>query len=297
MQMRTTIARPVSAEGVGLHSGEMVQMTLRPGRSGSGIVFARTDMGGAEVAADWRNLARTSYATTLENDGVTVGTVEHLLSAAAGMGIDDLHVDLSGGEVPILDGSAAPFVQLLVQAGRQDGHMVRQVMRIEEPISIHDGEKSLTINPGRGLKVRYAISFDHPIIRDSERLFTLRARSYARDIAPARTFCRLEEVEALREAGLAQGGNLENALVVDQDGLLNGPLRYRDEFVRHKILDLLGDLALLGVPVEGMITAERAGHSMHTRLVAELVARPEAWSLVPADAVSQPAAEALPVPA
>jgi UDP-3-O-[3-hydroxymyristoyl] N-acetylglucosamine deacetylase len=297
MEFRTTIARPVSIDGVGLHSGEEVVMNLRPADAGTGIVFVRTDRDDAEVKAVWRNLGKTAYATTLRSGNVSVATVEHLLSAVAGLGIDDLIVELSAGEVPILDGSAMPFVRLLERAGRQESDQPRQVIRIDRPVSVRQGEKSISIAPGRGLKVHYTINFDHPVLKDSRRLFTLRPWTFARDIAPARTFCRLEEVEDLRQAGLVKGGTLENALVVDQEGLLNGPLRYRDEFVRHKILDLLGDLALLGRPVEGTIIAERAGHALHTRLVEKLLAQPEAWSLVPASAVLRPAIPALAIPA
>lgn len=297
MDFLTTIAGPGTLEGIGLHSGAPVTMTLRPAAPGTGIVFVRTDLGDAEVPAVIGNLARTSYATTLESDGVAVATVEHVLSAAVGMGIDDLRVELDAGEVPILDGSAAPVVRLLEQVGLDRSEVPRQVMRIRQPVTIREGDKSISIAPGRGLRVRYSISFDHPAIGDSRRQFLLRRRNYIREIAPARTFCRLAEVEALREAGLARGGSLENALVVDGEGLMNGPLRYRDEFVRHKILDLLGDLALLGVPVEGVIRARRAGHALHTRLVQELMAKPSAWSLVPATAVARPSLEPVAVSA
>ncbi len=297
MDFLTTIARPVTIQGIGLHSGYSVTMTLQPGAPGTGIVFVRTDLGGAEVSAVVGNLARTSYATTLESDGVAVATVEHVLSAAVGLGIDDLRVELDAGEVPILDGSAAPVVRLLEEAGVRQSEEPRQVMRVHKTVTVKDGDKSISISPGRGLKVRYAIAFDHPVIGDSRRLFTLRRRTYIRDIAPARTFCRLDEVEALREAGLARGGSLENALVVDGKGLMNGPLRYRDEFVRHKILDLLGDLALLGLPVEGVIRANRAGHALHTSLVRELMAQPEAWSLAPAAAVARPSITPVAIPA
>jgi len=297
MEFMTTIADPVAIRGVGLHGGQRVTMSLRPAPPGTGVVFVRTDLGGVEVPAVVGNLARTSYATTLESGGAVVATVEHLLSAVVGLGIDDLRVELDAGEVPIMDGSAAPMVRLLEQAGVRRSGMPRRVMRIRRPVTVREGDKSISITPGRGLNVRYAIAFNHPAIGASQREFTLRRRTYIRDIAAARTFCRLDEVEALRMAGLARGGSLENALVVDDDGLMNGPLRYRDEFVRHKILDLLGDLALLGASVEGTIHARRAGHDLHTRLVRELVAQPEAWSLVPAAPVTRPAAAPIAVPA
>jgi UDP-3-O-[3-hydroxymyristoyl] N-acetylglucosamine deacetylase len=297
MEFRTTIARPVSLSGVGLHSGEEVVMNLRPADAGTGVVFVRTDLEDAQVKAVYRNLGKTAYATTLTSGGVSVATVEHLLSAVAGLSLDDLVVELSAGEVPILDGSAMPFVRLLERAGRRESTQPRQVMRITRPVSVRQGEKSISIAPGRGLKVHYTINFDHPVLKDSRRLFTLRPWTFARDIAPARTFCRLEEVEDLRKAGLVKGGTLDNALVVDQKGLLNGPLRYRDEFVRHKILDLLGDLALLGRPVEGTIIAERAGHGLHACLVEKILAQPDSWSLVPATAALRPSIPAIALPA
>jgi UDP-3-O-[3-hydroxymyristoyl] N-acetylglucosamine deacetylase len=292
---RMTIGRPVSVQGVGLHRGERVDLTLRPASPGSGLVFVRTDRDGDEIPVHQDYLSGTAYATTLAVNGTEAATVEHLLSAVVGLGIDDLRMELCGSEVPILDGSAAGFVDLLADAGRVESEVTRQVLRVEAPVTVRDGEKSITVEPGRGLRIRYAIDFKHPIIQDSERLFTLRPRSYAREIAPARTFCRLEEVEGLRRAGLARGGSLDNALVVDRDGLLNGPLRFRDEFVRHKILDLVGDLALLGLPLEGRVTAVRAGHALHARLVRELLERSEAWSLVPSTAVADPVPRTTPV--
>lgn len=297
MDFLTTISGPISIQGIGLHSGQRVTMTLRPAVPGTGIVFVRTDLGDAEIPAIAANLARTSYATTLECEGIAVATVEHVLSAAVGLGVDDLRVVLDAGEVPILDGSAALVVRMLEEAGLRQSEVPRQVMRIQQSVTVRDGDKSISISPGRGLKVRYAIEFDHPAIGDSRRDFTLQRRAYIRDIAPARTFCRLDEVEALRAAGLARGGSLENALVLDGNGLMNGPLRYRDEFVRHKILDLLGDLALLGLPLEGVIRAERAGHALHTQLVQELIAQPQAWSLVPAAAHARPSTAPIAVPA
>ncbi len=284
MKNRATIARPVAVRGVGLHTGQPVRLTVRPAAPGEGIVFIRQDLGGVEIPATHEHLARTSYATTLAADGASVSTVEHLLSAAVGLGIDDLRVELDGAEVPILDGSAAPFVGLLADAGRQDSGVPRQFISLEREVAVADRDKSITVRPGRGLRIHYSIDFRHPILGESEMTFDLKPRAYAREIAPARTFCRLEEVEALRRAGLARGGSLDNALVVDQDGLLNGPLRFSDEFVRHKILDLLGDLALLGAPLQGSIHVVRGGHGLHGQLVAALLARPSAWSLVPAHA-------------
>ncbi|MFQ5670431.1 MAG: UDP-3-O-acyl-N-acetylglucosamine deacetylase [Acidobacteriota bacterium] len=280
MASRATIARSVQTRGIGLHTGQTVTLTLRPAPPGTGVVFVRLDCQGKKIPADQKNLSSSAYASTLSRDAVKVSTVEHLQSALLGMGVDDLWVELDGAEVPILDGSAAPFLKLLARAGRRESGVDRQVMRVNKPLTVEKDGKSITVEPGRGLEIRYSIDFSHPVIGDSSKVFTLRARTYARDIAPARTFCRLQDVEILRQAGLARGGSLANALVVDDRRVLNGPLRFRDEFVRHKILDLLGDLALLGMPLEGRITAVRAGHALHGEFLRALVSRTDVWSLV-----------------
>ncbi|MFQ5767201.1 MAG: UDP-3-O-acyl-N-acetylglucosamine deacetylase [Acidobacteriota bacterium] len=281
MVYRTTVARPITVTGIGLHTGRKVRMTLAPASPGQGVVFRRLDLGGRPIPAVPETLSSATYATTLATDGASVSTVEHLLSAVLGLGIDDLLVDLDGGEVPILDGSAAPFVALLEQAGRAVSSRPRQVIRIERPLRVMDGNRSLLLEPHLRFSITYSIDFDGTFIGHSRGRFTLGEGDYARDIAPARTFCCLDEVEALRQAGLAQGGSLRNALVVDGKDLLNGPLRFADEFVRHKIRDLMGDLALLGRPIQGRITVLRGGHALHGRLVKTLMERPEAWSLQP----------------
>ena len=279
MARRTTIASPVDAHGVGLHTGRTFSLRLEPAPAGTGVVFVRTDRDDREIPATLDSLSRLAHATTLAADGVSVGTVEHLLSAVVGLGIDDLRVLVDGEEIPVLDGSAAPFVALLADAGRSTTSQPRQAIRIRRTVSVRDGERWVRVEPARELQIRYTIDFDHPAIGHSERRFTLDPRSYAKEIAPARTFCRLEEVEKLRAAGLVRGGSLDNAVVVGPDGPLNGPLRFRDEFVRHKILDLLGDLALLGAPLLGRITAVRAGHALHARLMSALLEERRAWTL------------------
>jgi UDP-3-O-[3-hydroxymyristoyl] N-acetylglucosamine deacetylase len=306
MVRRATVARPVTVSGTALHSGRSIRLTLEPGAPGRGIVFVRSDLDGLEIPARLDRLSGAAWATTLTDGGASVGTVEHLLSAVAGLGIDDLRVRVDGAEVPILDGSARPFVELLEAAGRVESSLPRLVLRVESPVTVREGDRWIAVEPARGCQVRYLIDFDHPLIGRSERSFTLRPDQYARDIAPARTFCRLEDVDRLREAGLALGGSLDNAVVVDRERILNPPLRFDDEFVRHKILDLIGDLALLGAPLEGRVTASLAGHALHARLMSKLLARRTAWSLVPADGTSVPArterplhlpAPAVPLPA
>ena len=293
----TTIRSAVTAQGVGLHGGELVRLTLRPAPAGSGLRFVRTDLGGAVIPARVGHLARCAWATTLAADGATVGTVEHVLSAVFAAGIDDLILEVDGPEVPILDGSSAPFLALLDRAGRRDSGVARRALRILRPVRVGDADRWLAISPGAGLQIRYTIDFSPAAIGRSARAFHLDAEAYARDIAPARTFCRLEEVEGLRRSGLALGGSLENAVVVDGERILNDGLRFDDEFVRHKILDLLGDLALLGAPLEGSIEAWRAGHALHARLMTELLERRDAWTLVPAAApLPLPRPQSLPLP-
>ena len=294
MAFRTTIARPIGVEGVGLHSGGRVNMTLQPAPAGTGLVFVRTDRDGEEVPASLRHLSSQVYSTTLAHNGASVGTVEHLLSAVSGLGIDDLRVLLDGCEVPILDGSAAPFVSILTAAGCSVSDQPRQVIRVRRPVTVRDGKRWMRVEPCRDLQIRYTIDFDHPVIGHSERRFALEPRSYAREIAPARTFCCLEQVESMRADGLARGGSLGNAIVVGRDGLLNGPLRFQDEFVRHKILDLIGDLALLGAPLQGRVTAVRAGHALHASLMTALLEETEAWSL---EAAARPAMTPVSLPA
>ena len=279
----TTIRHAATVQGVGLHSGAPARLTLRPAPAGAGLRFVRTDLGGAVIPARIGHLSGCAWATTLAADGATIGTVEHVLSAVYAVGIDDLVLEVDGPEVPILDGSAAPFMALIDSAGRRDSGIARRALRVLRPVRVGDADHWLAITPGAGLQIHYGIEFAPAAIGRSARAFDLSAEAYAREIAPARTFCRLEEVEELRRSGLALGGSLDNAVVVDGGRILNDGLRFDDEFVRHKILDLLGDLALLGVPLEGRIEAWRAGHALHTRLMSELLERREAWTLVPAD--------------
>jgi UDP-3-O-[3-hydroxymyristoyl] N-acetylglucosamine deacetylase len=278
---RTTIARSVTAEGIGLHLGEAVTVSLHPAPPETGFVFIRTDRGGTRIPARAAALSTAAYATLLAVDGATVSTVEHLLSAAYALGIDDLRIELAGGEVPILDGSALPFVRLLEEAGRATSAAPRRAIRIDQPLSVEEEGKSITVSPCDELRVRYSIDFPDCLIGRSDLELAVTPEAYVSEIAPARTFCRLDEVQALHAVGLARGGSLANALLVDRSELLNPPLRFPDEFVRHKILDLIGDLSLLGHPLLGRVEVVRGGHALHGLLVRALLATPKAWSLVP----------------
>lgn len=269
-----TIAEKISCTGVGLHTGKPVQLTLHPARAGTGIVFVRTDLPEpVEIPAQPSSLAgRAHLATTLARGGTTLDTVEHLLAAAYGLGIDNVRVEVEGPELPGMDGSAASFVFLLRAAGMYEQDARRPVLRVARPIEIREGSRSIRIEPGHGLRVSYEIDFDHPCIRrQSVRNLAIDETTFERDIARARTFGFVAEVDALWRAGRARGACLDNTVVLDGTRVLNRDgLRFPDEFVRHKVLDLLGDLAILGMRIEGHVRVERGGHALHQKLVAKL---------------------------
>ncbi len=297
---QTTIATGVSCSGIGLHTGERVRMQLRPAPENTGVVFQRTDLGGPPIPAISGNVSGARFSTCLAASGREVRTVEHLLSAAYGMAVDNLIVEIDGPEVPILDGSAAPYVRLLTRAGIANQSAPRRYLKVRRPIEVSERDSCSRVFPSRHLQISYAIDFEHPSIPYQEFRMTLSPARYQREVAAARTFCRLEDVQRLREMGLGRGGSLNNAVVVSRDGLLNGGLRFRDEFVRHKVLDLLGDLFLAGFPLLGHIVAYRAGHSLHTRLVRKLISTGDAWDFalqngLPADSVPLPAPMERPV--
>ena len=290
MSYRRTLRREVGCTGIGLHSGRPVRLRLVPAPAEHGIRFARTDVG-VEIPATLAHVGEQDHATTLRRDGVSVGTVEHVLAALAGLGVDDARVEVDGPEVPVLDGSAAPFVILLHEAGLRPLAVPRLYLRVREEVAVVHGTKSARLAPSDHFEVGYSIGFDHPLLRHQTFALRVTPRSFTDHIAPARTFAFLREVEMLRKSGLALGGSLENAVVIGETGVLNNKLRYEDEFVRHKILDAVGDLALLGYPVLGRLEATRAGHALHTAVAQKLLATRDAWELVPAGAVAvEPAA-------
>jgi UDP-3-O-[3-hydroxymyristoyl] N-acetylglucosamine deacetylase len=268
---RKTINAQVSITGIGLHSGIYTKVELHPAPAGNGITFVRADLGGLRIPALQASTTALDYATTVGKDDVAVGTVEHLLSAVMACGITDLDINIDGPEVPIIDGSALPFMHLIDAAGVRPLDAGVEALRIVEPIEVVDGDKCIRIVPSNRLVLKYRIDFPHAAIGKQSFHFDFEHDNFLRKIAPARTFGFMRDVEKLRAAGLARGGSVENCIVLDDSGIVNGPLRFRDEFVRHKILDLLGDLALIGRPVIGEITATRAGHAMHSRFVARLL--------------------------
>ncbi len=279
MTPQRTLRRTTSCAGIGLHSGKKVTLSLKPAPADSGIRFRRLDLGGLEIPAHVSAVSNLTYATTLSVGDARVETVEHLLAALVSQGIDNVFVDMTHPEVPIMDGSSAPFVYLIQEAGVRKLSSPRRYLKVRQPISVSNGDKRMTVYPADECKVTYSISFDHPLLRAQSRTATITEEAFAEDIAPARTFGFLKEVEMMRQRGLALGGSLDNAIVLGESGVLN-TLRFDDECVRHKILDCIGDLALVGYPIIGHVVVERGGHALHTSLAAAIVAQPEAWELV-----------------
>ncbi len=277
-QYEQTIALPLEFSGVGLHSGAPVIMRLLPAPAGSGIVFRRTDLDNFEIAATGRNVAKVSYATSLMRQGVLISTTEHLLSALIGMGVDNVIVELDNLELPILDGSALPFVDAFRNGGIRTQRRRREVIRVLKPIEVREGDKFIGVYPGSGYNICYAIDFPAPIGKQDV-CVDLAAETYGTTIAPARTFGYKADEQRLRDMGLIRGAGPENAIILGKHGPMNGSLRFADEYVRHKVLDLIGDLALAGRRIEGRVVAERAGHAMHTAMVSRLLKDRSAWEL------------------
>lgn len=279
---QTTIARPTVISGIGVHTGQRINMTLRPADAGVGIVFNRKKDGRTTaIEATAANVVDTRMATVIGKGDVSVSTVEHLLAALAAYGVDNLYIDIDGPEVPIMDGSAAPFASVLEEAGLARHAQSRKFLAIRKPMTVIDGEKRVSIIPSRFFRITFDIAFQHPCIALQQRSIKVTTTSFRRELAPARTFGFLKDVETLKAAGLARGGSLENAIVVDDEKILNPEgLRFQDEFVRHKILDSIGDLSLLGYPVLGHIRAFKAGHDINHQLVKKVLDSPENWQLL-----------------
>jgi UDP-3-O-[3-hydroxymyristoyl] N-acetylglucosamine deacetylase len=280
LSQQHTLASAVSLSGIGLHTGVTVNLRILPAGVHTGIVFRRTDLDGFTIEAQSRHVARVSYATSLMKKGVLISTTEHLLSALAGLGVDNAIVEIDNLELPIVDGSALPFVKLIREAGLRPQRARRSYAKILKPLELSEGAKRIAVYPADTFAVSYAISFPHPIIGDQSLDFTPSAGSYENDVSPARTFGFLAEVEMLLKSGLVKGGSLENVVVLDQEHVMNPEgLRFPDEFCRHKILDLIGDISLFGHPLIGHVVADRAGHAMHAQLVSQLLRRKECWTL------------------
>ena len=283
MVRQRTLRNEIRATGIGLHTGEKIYLTLCPAPIDTGIVFRRTDLSPpVEVLAHPENVTDTTMSTTLERDGVKISTVEHLMSAFAGLGIDNVVVELSAAELPIMDGSAGPFVFLLQSAGVTLQDAPKRFIRIKKRLRVEDGDKWVQIEPYDGFRVSFGIDFAHPAIQGSkqEAVIDFSSTSFVKEISRARTFGFIEDLDALRNVGLAQGGSLDNAVVMDAYRILNEDgLRYEDEFVKHKVLDAVGDLYLLG-PLLGAFSAHKSGHALNNRLLRQLIADTKAWEAV-----------------
>jgi UDP-3-O-[3-hydroxymyristoyl] N-acetylglucosamine deacetylase len=271
MSHQHTLSREVTCEGVGLHTGLKVSLTLKPAPIDHGIVFHRIDIGpSALVEARPENVQDTHHATTIGRDGVEVRTIEHLMAALAGMGIDNCLIDLTGPEIPAMDGSARPWVDLIQRSQRKRQFAPKTYLKVRERIVVSNGSRFLQLVPSEKLTVFYTMSFSYPFLGEQSVAYNLSRKTFIDNIAPSRTYVFLQDVERLRSAGLAQGGSLENTVVVSDEGILNGGLRWRDELVRHKVLDIIGDLYLLGSPVVGTLIAYGAGHELHVQLVQKI---------------------------
>jgi len=299
MIYQCTIANPIDISGVGLHTGSLITMKLRPAPAGTGIIFHRSEGEKTRsIEAQSCNVVDTRMATVLGKGELSVSTVEHFMAALTACHIDNLHVYIDGPEVPIMDGSAAPFIKRLQEAGISRHNRSRKVLAIRKPITVVDGEKRVSIIPSRFFKVTFDLSFDHPCIRQQHKSVNLTAETLCQEVAAARTFGFYEEVEYLKSIGLARGGSLDNAIVIGKDEILNPDgLRYSDEFVRHKILDTIGDFSLLGYSLLGHIKSYKGGHDINHKMVEKILASPDCWRMVEfSDADLQEALQ-LPVPA
>jgi UDP-3-O-[3-hydroxymyristoyl] N-acetylglucosamine deacetylase len=284
MIRQRTLKNVIRATGVGLHTGEKVYLTLRPAAADTGIVFRRVDLDEpVEIEAKAENVGDTVLSTTLVRDGVRISTVEHLLSAFAGLGIDNAYVDVSAPEVPIMDGSAGPFVFLIQSAGVEEQNKAKRFIRILKPVEVREGDKIARFEPFDGFKVSFGIDFEHPVMGEDTKqaVIDFSSTSFVREVSRARTFGFLRDIEMLRERNLALGGSMDNAIVVDDFRVLNEDgLRYEDEFVKHKILDAIGDLYLLGHSLIGAFSGYKSGHELNNRLLKALIAQPECWEEV-----------------
>ncbi len=287
--LQTTIAKPTSAEGVGLHTGVYGHIRLVPAPADTGIVFRRVDLDNFLIEAQGHNVARVSYATSLMKKGVLLSTTDHLLAAIYSCGIDNVCVDIDSIEVPILDGSAEPFMQMLQESGTRRLRRKRRFLKVLKPLEVIEGDRRIGIYPADEFRVRCYVDFPHPLVGQQEVEMLVSPETFRHLLARARTFCFERDIDPLRSMGLIRGGTLENAIVLTSDGVMNGPLRFPDEFGRHKALDLIGDLALAGLPLLGRVEAHKAGHALHTQLVSRLLADPTLWTVTTREALHKQA--------
>jgi UDP-3-O-[3-hydroxymyristoyl] N-acetylglucosamine deacetylase len=277
MPSQLTIQHPVEIEGIGLHTAVQSRLRLVPAPADTGVVFRRVDLDNFEIEADVANVARVSYATSLMKQGVLISTTEHLLAALYCCGIDNIYVELNALELPILDGSSRPFIEMLARAGTRRLRRQRRYIHVLKPLEFSDGDRRIGIYPADEFRVHCFVDYHHPCAGPQEIEMPVNRETFSRELAPARTFTFVKELVALQKMGLIRGGSLANAIVMDDNSILNSPLRFADEFVRHKALDLIGDLALVGRPLQGRLVAHKAGHALHTQLVTRLLEDRSLW--------------------
>jgi UDP-3-O-[3-hydroxymyristoyl] N-acetylglucosamine deacetylase len=294
MSFQLTTQRPVEIEGIGLHTAVRSHLRLLPAPADTGIVFRRVDLDNFEIAAHVDNVARVSYATSLMRQSVLISTTEHLLAALYCSGIDNVYVELDALELPILDGSSKPFIDILVEAGTRRLRRKRRYIRVVKPLEFSDGDRRIGIYPADEFRIHCFVDYHHPTAGPQEVEMTVDRESFSRELAPARTFTFVKELVALQKMGLIRGGSLANAIVMDDESILNGPLRFPDEFGRHKALDLIGDLALIGRPLQARIVAHKAGHALHTQLVTRLLADRSLWTETTEEPSSRRSADSVP---
>lgn len=295
--LQTTIHQSIETEGVGLHTGVHGKLRLVPAPADTGVVFRRTDLDQFLIEAHGSNVARVSYATSLMKQGVLLSTTEHLLAAIYSCGIDNIFVDIDAIEVPILDGSAEPFMQMIDRAGIRKLRRKRKYLKVIKPVEVVEDGRRIAIYPSDEFRVRCYVDFPHPQVGQQEVEMVVNAESFRQVLSRARTFCFESDIEPLRAMGLIRGGSLDNAIVLTKDGIMNGPLRFADEFGRHKALDLIGDLALVGLPLLGRVEARKAGHALHTQLVSRLLQDASSWVVTTNDPTSEPAESRVLLPA
>ncbi|MDQ7005015.1 MAG: UDP-3-O-acyl-N-acetylglucosamine deacetylase [Ghiorsea sp.] len=277
MIKQRTLDHAIKCSGIGLHSGKKIELVLHPGEVDTGIVFVRSDLG-VDIQGHVDSVVDTKLCTTIGHGEATIATVEHIMSALAGLGVDNVRIEVNGAEVPVMDGSASPFIFLIQCAGIVEQNKPKKVLRIKKRVSLEEGNKSCALYPASGFRVSYLLDYPHPLLSDCKVSFDFSRQGYAREVSRARTFGFIHEVEALQKAGLALGGSMDNAVVLDKYGVLNeGGLRYADECARHKVLDTVGDLFLAGYPIVGAFEGERSGHAMNCQLVKALLADESAW--------------------
>jgi UDP-3-O-[3-hydroxymyristoyl] N-acetylglucosamine deacetylase len=296
MPYQLTIQRPVEIEGVGLHTAVRSHLRFVPAPADTGIVFRRVDLDGFQIEAHVRNVARVSYATSLMKQGVLLSTVEHVLAALYSCGVDNVFVELDALELPILDGSSQPYIDLLARAGTRTLRRRRRYIRVTKPLEFSDGDRRIGIYPSEEFQVHCFVDYNHPSVGPQEVEMVVDRESFSRELAPARTFGFMKDFPGLQAMGLIRGGSVENAIVLDNDSILNGPLRFADEFGRHKALDLIGDLALVGRPLKARIVAHKAGHALHTQLVTRLLADRSLWTETTEGHASASASDTVNVP-